>query len=58
METSANDRYDVATYRPRLESVPTARRRVTRLAGEWGHSVAAEDATLITSELVTNAGAP
>lgn len=55
METSANPRYDVVTYPPRLESVPTARRRVARLAGEWGHPEVAEDATLVTSELVTNA---
>jgi anti-sigma regulatory factor (Ser/Thr protein kinase) len=55
MDTSANARYDVATYPPRLESVPTARRRVARLTGEWGHPEAGEDAALVTSELATNA---
>lgn len=55
MEPSGNARYDVVTYPPRLESVPAARRRTTWLAGEWGHPEVAEDAALVTSELVTNA---
>ncbi|MBT2504808.1 ATP-binding protein [Streptomyces sp. ISL-98] len=55
MEASANARYDVITYRPRLESVPAARRRIAWLAGEWGHPEVAGDAALVTSELVTNA---
>ncbi|MFF1447707.1 ATP-binding protein [Streptomyces sp. NPDC058274] len=51
----APDRYDAVDYTPYPQNVPRARRRVARLAVEWGHPGAAGDAALLASELCTNA---
>ncbi|MFD5078774.1 ATP-binding protein [Streptomyces sp. NPDC058371] len=49
------DRYDAVDYTPYPQNIPRARRRVARLAVEWGHPGAAGDAALLASELCTNA---
>jgi anti-sigma regulatory factor (Ser/Thr protein kinase) len=48
-------RYDSVSYTPYPQHIPLARRRVARLAAEWGHPGAAGDAALLASELCTNA---
>ncbi len=48
-------RYDVVDYTPFPHSVSAARRRVARLATQWGHPRIAGDAALLASELGTNA---
>ncbi len=50
-----DDRYDVVDYTPYPHNVPVARRRVARLACDWGHKEVAGDAALLASELITNA---
>lgn len=49
------DRYDEVSYTPYPRSVPLARRRVARLAVDWGLPGLAGDAALLASELCTNA---
>ncbi|MFF1678300.1 ATP-binding protein [Streptomyces sp. NPDC058256] len=51
----APDHYDAVSYTPYPQNIPHARRRVARLATEWGHPGAAGDAALLASELCTNA---
>ncbi|WP_030563579.1 ATP-binding protein [Streptomyces aureocirculatus] len=48
-------REDRLDYIPQAGSVSLARHRTARLVGEWGHPALADDAALITSELMTNA---
>ena len=49
------DRYDAVSYTPLPRNISLARRRVARLAVDWGHPHAASDAALLASELCTNA---
>ncbi|WP_328748864.1 ATP-binding protein [Streptomyces sp. NBC_00285] len=51
----SNDRHDEVSYTPYPRSVPLARRRVARLAVDWGLPHLAGDAALLASELCTNA---
>jgi anti-sigma regulatory factor (Ser/Thr protein kinase) len=51
----SHDRYDAVSYTPYPQNVPRARRRVARLAADWGHPGAAGDAALLAGELCANA---
>ncbi|MEU7043733.1 ATP-binding protein [Streptomyces varsoviensis] len=53
--TAADGHYDVVDYTPYPYNIPVARRRVARLACDWGHEEVAGDAALLASELITNA---
>ena len=46
---------DQLDYTPTTRSVPLARRRVARLATEWGYRARADDIAVVASELMTNA---
>ncbi|MFI8188547.1 ATP-binding protein [Streptomyces sp. NPDC085946] len=50
-----SDRYDTVSYTPYPQNIPRARRRIARLAVDWGHPGLAGDAALLAGELCTNA---